>query len=221
MPLSHKYKTIFVHIPKNAGESIEKTLDMYGLKDKDPKKKLWGTVNNKVVLQHLTANQLKNFYLTKSIWNSYFKFAVIRNPFSKAVSEFNWFLRYGPQITFREWCESLPHRLEINNKINILETGHNVEQYKFVTDNKGSLLVDKIILFEDLSNEFKNLATKKSWEVELINSEATKSIYKKDWRSYYCRESLKIVSKIYKKDLEIFGYNIEDTFRNIKIKNSR
>ena len=28
--------------------------------------------------------------LTKSIWNSYFKFAVIRNPFSKAVSEFNF-----------------------------------------------------------------------------------------------------------------------------------
>ena len=60
--------------------------------------------------------------------------------------------------------------------------------------------MDKIILFEDLSNEFKNLATKKSWDVELINSEATKSIYNKDWRSYYCRESLNIVSKIYKKD---------------------
>ena len=117
--------------------------------------------------------------------------------------------------------ETSNNSLEINNKINILETGHNVEQYKFVTDNKGSFLVDKIILFEDLSNEFKNLATKKSWDVELINSEATKSIYNKDWRSYYCRESLKIVSKIYKKDLEIFGYNIEDTFRNIKIKNSR
>ena len=117
--------------------------------------------------------------------------------------------------------ETSNNSLEINNKINILETGHNVEQYKFVTDNKGSFLVDKIILFEDLSNEFKNLVMKKSWEVELINSESTKSIYKKDWRSYYCRESLKIVSKIYKKDLEIFGYNIEDTFRNINIKNSR
>ena len=88
-------------------------------------------------------------------------------------------------------------------------------------DSASSSSTDKIILFEDLSNEFKNLVMKKSWEVELINSESTKSIYKKDWRSYYCRESLKIVSKIYKKDLEIFGYNIEDTFRNIKIKNSR
>lgn len=160
MPISNNLKTIFVHIPKNAGESIEKTLDMYGFKDKDPKKKLWGFEDNnkRVVLQHLTAQKLKNYYVSDSIWNSYFKFAVIRNPFSKAVSEFNWFLTYGPQISFREWCESLPYRLEINNKIHPRETGHNIEQYKFVTDKEGSFLVDKILFFEDLSNEFKTLA---------------------------------------------------------------
>ena len=214
MPISHKFKTIFIHIPKNAGESIEKTLGIYGLKAKDPKFKYWGILEKKIVLQHLTAQQLKSTFIKNSIWNSYFKFAIIRNPWSKAVSEYNWFLRYGPLITFKEWCQSLKYRIKINNKINILETGHNIEQYKFITDNDGSFLVDEVIRFEDLANGFNNLASKRSWKVLLKHAKTTKTISKKDWRTYYCLETLEIIEKIYQKDLDLFGYNKEETFRN-------
>ena len=31
MPISHKYKTIFVHIPKTGGAAVEKTLDIFGI----------------------------------------------------------------------------------------------------------------------------------------------------------------------------------------------
>ena len=217
MPISHKLKVIFIHIPKNAGESIEKTLDIYGLKNKDPKSKYWGVFENKIVLQHLTALQLRNSYIKNSIWDSYFKFAIIRNPWSKAVSEYNWFLRYGPQIKFKEWCESLEYRIKINSMINILETGHNIEQYKFITDNDGNFLVDELIRFENIENGFNNLAQKRSWKALLKNAKTTKNLSKKDWRSYYCKETLNIIEKVYKKDLDIFGYNKEETFKNFII----
>ena len=66
MPVSKKYKIIFIHIPKNAGESIEKTLGMYG---GNPDETFWGILNNRIVLQHLTADELKTNYLKNSLWN--------------------------------------------------------------------------------------------------------------------------------------------------------
>ena len=72
MPISHEYKAIFIHIPKNAGESIEKKLGIYG----DSKEALWG-VQGKYVLQHLTMLQMKRSCLKEAIFKNYFKFALI------------------------------------------------------------------------------------------------------------------------------------------------
>ena len=59
MPISNSLKTIFVHITKNAGESIEKSLNIYPT-DKDICfKNYWGTKNNREVLQHYTAQKIK------------------------------------------------------------------------------------------------------------------------------------------------------------------
>ena len=52
MPIYHDLKAIFIHIPKNAGESIEKSLNIYG---RDPTETLSGIINNRNVLKHLTA----------------------------------------------------------------------------------------------------------------------------------------------------------------------
>ena len=84
MPISHDKKLIFVHIPKNAGESVEKALGMYR---GDPKQTMWGVVGKRTVLQHLTGVELRDRIGDEAIWNGYFKFAIVRNPWSKAVSE--------------------------------------------------------------------------------------------------------------------------------------
>ena len=70
MPISRKYRSIFVHIPKNAGQSIEKSLGMYG---GFPNETLWGVIQNRVVLQHLSAEKLKNFYIENFSKNQYFE----------------------------------------------------------------------------------------------------------------------------------------------------
>ena len=122
MPISHHLKAIFIHIPKNAGESIEKAMGMYGGL---PAETLWGRVENRFVLQHLTATELQDSGLvTQEIWRQYFKFAVVRNPWSKAVSEYNWYLRYGPSVSFNEWLDSVEHRIKINQSIHMKEIGH-------------------------------------------------------------------------------------------------
>ena len=160
MPISKKYRSIFIHIPKNAGESIEKTLGMYR---GNPEETLWGVVDNRIVLQHLSAERLRDNYIDEFTWKEYLKFSVVRNPWSKAVSEYHWYLRFGPAITFSEWVGSLSDRLRINEMINILEVGHNVCQYEFLYDQAGSLLVDKVLRFEDLASDFSLLSEEHNW----------------------------------------------------------
>ena len=57
MPISHKHKTIFVHIPKTAGGTIEKSLNIYGIDNQGSLKPsiniLYGMLDSRS-LQHLT-----------------------------------------------------------------------------------------------------------------------------------------------------------------------
>jgi len=215
MPISHDLKTIFIHIPKNAGESIEKTLGIY---EGVPGKNFWGVINNRHVLQHFTANKLRLQKQISKTWHEYFKFAVIRNPWSKAVSEYNWYLRYGPTIPFYEWVNSLEYRIQINNSIHVLEVGHNLEQYKFVYDDNDNLIVDRLIRFENLEAEFSLLCSQKKWEVELLHASTTASNVDVPFYEYYDKVTALKISKIYARDIEKFGYNIEETFSSHTLK---
>jgi hypothetical protein len=75
--INHKYKFIFLHIPRTGGTSIEKALfgqDWWGV---HPPSK------------HLTAHMAKQIYAP--YWQDYFKFTFVRNPWDRMVS----MLKYG------------------------------------------------------------------------------------------------------------------------------
>ena len=83
MPISHKFQIIFIHIPKCAGTSVWSALQM------EP------TPNNLIsfeepVLQHLLPAQLKGKYITETVWNSYRKITIVRNPYDRIISDFFW-----------------------------------------------------------------------------------------------------------------------------------
>ena len=216
MPVSHELKTIFIHIPKNAGESIERTLGMYG---GNPAQTFWGVIEERYVLQHFLANEMRMHPLLTSVWDQYFKFAVIRNPWSKAVSEYNWYLRYGPMIPFYEWVNSLENRLKINNCIHTWEIGHNVEQHKFVYDEHGRLIVDKLLRFENIRNEFSELCTEKQWNLKLIKASTTASNNNVPFYEYYDEASALKISRIYAEDINRFGYDMNATFSQTNLRN--
>lgn len=89
MPICHNKKIIFIHIPKNVAESIEPALHIYGRDAPaqwhggDQRNLFWGTLKTStrtLVLQHLTATELRQFPYADKIYEEYFKFAVISPP---------------------------------------------------------------------------------------------------------------------------------------------
>lgn len=70
--ISHELRCIFIHIPRCAGTSIEEWLCGRDWWNIDPPTK------------HMIASQAHMVY--RPWWNHYFKFAVVRNPYSRVIS---------------------------------------------------------------------------------------------------------------------------------------
>ena len=210
MPMSRRHKIIFIHIPRTAGESIEKCLDIYG---GNPNETFWGVTDGQEVLQHKSAEELKSKLNDDTLWHGSFKFSVVRNPWSKSVSEYHWYLRYGPYCTFKTWASSLRDRIQLNRVINIAEVGHNLPQHSFLFDKDEGLLVDKVLKFEHLEAEFGELLRQRNIKAVLGNDGRTASGgISGDFRTYYDGETIETIESIYRKDLVLFGYDKSHTF---------
>jgi chondroitin 4-sulfotransferase 11 len=200
MPISHDLKTIFIHIPKSAGESIEKALGMYGKEES-----LWGVRGGKV-LQHLTPKQLLRFrIIDPDVWDAYFSFAVVRNPWDKAVSEYHWYCRWHPPIPFDAWVLGLSFRM--NQPVaKIVEVGHDIEQHEF-THLDGKQIVDHVARFEDIDAEWAHIQDKLGLpQSQLLNDGATASVGRGEYEGYYTDLTKDVIAEIYAKDVELFGY---------------
>ena len=194
--IDHTKKMIFVHIPKNAGESIEICLGGY-----QDKKKLWGTEKG-VVLQHLKACELQE-KIGDQVFNDYFKFTFVRNPFSKCLSEYFW---ENESLNFNDWVKLKLGDLinQSENNTRIMRQKHNLEQYKFIYDTSDNCLVDFIGRFEKLQEDF-NIVCDKIGIPRQKLPHTNKSKHK-HYTEYYDDETRQIVAEKYAKDIEYFGY---------------
>ena len=168
------------------------------------------------------------------IKEDYFKFTFVRNPFDRLLSayihmELN-IARDANTIRDPRWMVGTPWTEGpssstsfedfIKNKIvddkGMPTNEHWSFQYNGVMTEDGEMFVDYIGRFENLKEDWKYVANKinlSEYLPHIIPIQGTsdyneKKDYKKDtgYRQYYTDELVEIVSNIYKKDLEVFGY---------------
>lgn len=197
MPISHNKKIIFIHIPKNAGTAITDTEGM-------------GFIH--------IGHHLPNFYQSNfpNEWNRYVKFGVVRNPWDRVVSNYeygrmaesHWHSvsgnsQYGTHPDYQKlisltFKESLIKLSEDRNYFK----HQGWEPQHIYTHKDDNLLLDYVFDVSELKDntDFESLVPNL-----LYKNKSNKK--HSNYKDYYDDETIKIVSEIYSKDIELFNFN--------------
>lgn len=232
MPVYHDLRCIFIHVPKTGGTSIAKALaashgdSQHGVKWNE--RGLWdhivahpqghGLLSRFLKMcplnsiagfyqQHLAACLLRDF-LRPEAWSDYFKFAIVRNPWDRAVSiytftaaqfEMDRTLRgHHERAALFERCSSF------TDFARLLPLFFFPDQVSFIDDGDGNLLVDFLGRFESLDSDFAAICARLKIECTLPHLNA--SAERDEYRRYYTEETRAIVGHVFARDVERFGY---------------
>lgn len=202
--ISHERRCIFIHIPKCAGTTVEDVLWPGKRSEAD----LWmgfisayGNRYQTGGLQHLTASLVREA-VGDRIFSQYLKFAVVRNPWDRAASQYAFMRRRGDLRAFIGMNESddFPTYLRRIQKYRHVQWE---TQERFLCDEAGNLLVDEIIRFERFDLEF-GAFLKRLGITKCIPH--AKSGNRGPVGSLYDSETIEIVAKMYAGDIARFGY---------------
>jgi hypothetical protein len=209
MLLSLEKNFIFIHIPKTAGSSIGHALKPWSLK---PKRTQWRRLlshlpvreapDRAVLKQHDKASWLRR-KLPASLYDGAYKFAVVRNPYDLAVSNYHHLRRATSRHRHREaqnWdFKTFLAYLEGKNRLT------RIDQTSWISDRRGNVIVDEILRFETLAEQFKAVLERLDLpgEVRLPRSNVNMSA---DYRAHYDDEAKGLVRRLYARDFDRFGY---------------
>ncbi|MEI7933082.1 MAG: sulfotransferase family 2 domain-containing protein [Alphaproteobacteria bacterium] len=213
MQISNSHRFIFVHIPKTAGSSIENALLPYcsvhpwkGLNFQLSRLPIRQSAERVILRRHVTARWAK-IKLAPEVFDSYLKFAVVRNPYDRAISHYHW-LKEDPTQSRYQRAQTMSF-LEFLQDYERRQRFHDERQARYITDAAGKLIVDYLIRFENLAEEFGLLMDKLGLgqQVSLPWDNASK---RRGYEEHFeDPEVLALTRKIFARDFEYLGYDLD------------
>lgn len=158
--ISHPHRTVFVHIPKTGGQSVESVfLNDLGLKWRD--RALLGLRRNGDCaagperLAHLYGDEYVRLgHMAAQEFQDYTRFTVVRHPYDRVISEYRYRLKaqtkrgtIGAVLSFDDFlCRDVSddHR-DLSR--------HMQTQARYVQDGQGGCLIEHILRFETLAQD--------------------------------------------------------------------
>ncbi len=215
MLISYTHKFIFFHVAKVAGLSIREALKEYA---QEPEKykikrppKHWGDKPNTLYdmwtirLLHTKARDARK-ELPEVVYDNFYKFAFVRNPWDWQVSMYHFILQEASHIR-HHLVESLAGFDEYLEWVIDTETPYARGAAKFqkdmVTDGEGRVIVDFVGRYETLAQDFHQVC--KVLDIEASPPQLNSTAHG-DYRSYYNERTRRMVEEHFKDDIELFGY---------------
>lgn len=188
------YKVIFVHIPKNAGTSILSLFES----------------SNEVYQTHVSYREY--YSADRARFEKYSKFCISRNPYDRLVSAYHYLKQGGDgsnDIIYRDKHSGIFASFEVFVKSLSIEHVYGVTvlnpQWIYVYSiEKSMFMVDEVFKMEDMAlfDEYlRNLGVNDLLAVKNKSS-------RNSWQKYYNSDLYRIVNELYRKDFDVFGYEM-------------
>lgn len=203
----HEHRTIFFHVPRTGGTSVEQMLAEGPLDASVPDRaRLWGWDPEEAFNLHHATCATTVRLAGRALFDAYFKFAVVRNPFTRMVStyyyQFNRYERaYG---SFKGYLQALPELVETP----LRRKGHHETPQREFTHLGGEQAVDAILRFEDLPGCIDVIRARLGVAAPLpdVNKTRYPSVTRKPTAGHYDAEGVDLVRRVYADDFALFGY---------------
>lgn len=218
MILSTSHNFIFVHVPKTAGTAMMTALQPFGFA---PRRTVWRSILRRLPVRqspeevylrkHETAAWARR-KLSPQVFDGFFRFAVVRNPYDHAVSHYEFMKQFRiPEIAEKVAAMSFADYLRYRMKPpfwNDTFFARLPDQAHFIVDAAGQSLVPRILRYETLAADFDAVVTDlRLGDVRLprINETLSRSD-KRPWQSYFDAEAKALADRLYSRDFDLFGY---------------
>jgi hypothetical protein len=219
MRISHRHRFVFFASPKTGSRSVRKLLDAYA--------EIHGRPADQVTADfpfynHMRPVELRNVFASRD-WDfdAYFKFVMVRNPWSRLVSLYEMFsFREGGQLSrlrrqatrhrsFRAWVHTLdPEGRGVGAPVletSVIRSGA-FSYTGFAGDEAGRPLVDEVIKLEEIESRIPPLLERLGVPLRRRVPRTGRGRYRGSHRAYYDDETRELVGSLYEEDIERFGY---------------
>jgi len=201
---------IFIHIPRCAGTSIERAL--------------LPLATGAATLDKLSATERKAHWLPggrgrqhaklaayarEMALEKFFKFAIVRNPWARAVSQIEYLRAKKKRQIFMsgDFRENLRIYCETDHRMH----GHDLGaiQLDYLLAASGKIAMDYVGRFESLDQDFKKICQKLGIKKPPALPHIHASSRAKPYQEYYDKRTADWIRRRFAKDIEYFGYEFE------------
>ncbi len=146
------------------------------------------------VHEHIRASKVRPIVGTE-VWDSYYKFAIERNPWDAVVSLYYWMRRNDKVDTF-EWFLTMPNIEQLATR--------NYQAYHL----KGEVAVDRVLRFESLADDLAEVWQHLSLpgEPNLPHAKSGARPSGSDYRDLYNDTSADLVRRVFARQIAELGY---------------
>ena len=203
----------FIWIPKTAGTSVFKWLHgQIGMRRYLRLDYVKGAFPNigPATFGHMNYLGLLAEGLVKQEYNqSAFKFAFVRNPYSRAASLYYYLCRVGTldkNVSFKGFLQKVARGVEPTGLYNVMGLSQCNPQVDWICDKESRVWVDYLADMETFSNHINFLSEKLCIPSNIYHENQTVRIRTLS-DLYADTECIEFVKDIYRKDFEILGYD--------------
>lgn len=224
--INHDLKAIFIHVHKTGGSYIAFVLkEYYGFQTyylKRPDHDIFCLNRRKNLHQKNYENRIHGVYvyyktsphlnakmnMTPQKWESYYKFAFIRNPYDRIISGWN---HMNKQISFKEY-------IKMKNFVSDMEFIHVfMNQAKHIMNERGQIITNFIGHFETLEEDLDKVLNHLKVFYRIHNPYQIVNSHKHlHFSVYYDQETLNNVNLLIDDDLKHFDYKKCNTISELQ-----